>query len=336
MSSSTIFLIGPGFHRIGINQAVWEPATNTLHVESDEQLKQSSTYLLVVTEGIRDAAGKRLDGSKFLDDLTAHTKDPAVKVYRALLFAGLFVARVAGVKDQRDRDCEPVHDADDHRDVEEDPRAAQGGDACCPSFTLGSAGERTVFPLSTIHRDPVGPADRHRAELRKLVPAGARALGVPWLGRDRRVRLVLLARLRDGRQGDPGDRDAEGHARRAGHEQDRLHAVRPVGHEARRRLAGRDLRARLRRQPRRRSAGWSRPRSRARVSRRSRSTSSATGAVRSGRTPSCGPAEPARHALRRRPRVRPERQRHHRLDGRRERGRRYRRSSATATACDRP
>jgi hypothetical protein len=61
VSSSTVFLIGPHLNKIGINQAVWEPATNTLHVESDEQLEQQSTYLLVVTEGIEDAAGNPID-----------------------------------------------------------------------------------------------------------------------------------------------------------------------------------------------------------------------------------------------------------------------------------
>jgi Bacterial Ig-like domain len=61
VSSSTIFLIGPGGDVVGINQPVWEPLTNTLTVESDEQLAQDSTYLLVVTRGIRDANGRRLD-----------------------------------------------------------------------------------------------------------------------------------------------------------------------------------------------------------------------------------------------------------------------------------
>ena len=150
VSSSTIFLIGPGFHRIGINQAVWEPATNTLHVESDEQLKQSSTYLLVVTEGIRDAAGNRLDGSKFLDDLTAHTKDPAVKVYRALLFAGLFVARVAGVKAHEIATASLFTTQTITATSKKIRAQLKAATPAAPSFTLGSAGERTVFPLSTI------------------------------------------------------------------------------------------------------------------------------------------------------------------------------------------
>ena len=41
--------------RVGINQVVWDPATHTLHVESDELLDQHTRYALVVTGGVRDA-----------------------------------------------------------------------------------------------------------------------------------------------------------------------------------------------------------------------------------------------------------------------------------------
>src|SRR6266480_4968762 len=63
VSSSTVFLVGPGGHVVGINQAVWEPAANTLHVESDEQLAQDTTYLLVVSRGVRAADGSPLDAT---------------------------------------------------------------------------------------------------------------------------------------------------------------------------------------------------------------------------------------------------------------------------------
>ena len=42
----------------GINQVVWEPATNTLHAESDQLLDQHTRYLLVVTNGVSDGAGE--------------------------------------------------------------------------------------------------------------------------------------------------------------------------------------------------------------------------------------------------------------------------------------
>src|SRR5438876_12021147 len=89
VSSSTIFLVGPGDHVVGINQAVWEPLTNTLHVESDEQLAQDSTYLLVVTNGVHAADGTPITAT-FRHDLNyGQTKDPATKAYRKALLDAL-------------------------------------------------------------------------------------------------------------------------------------------------------------------------------------------------------------------------------------------------------
>src|SRR5204862_1072532 len=98
VSSSTIFLVGPGDHVVGINQPVWEPLDDTLYVESDQQLAQDSTYLLAVTRGIRDAHGKPLDITDFRGRLNhGHTKDPAVKAYREALLAALHSAFAAGI-----------------------------------------------------------------------------------------------------------------------------------------------------------------------------------------------------------------------------------------------
>src|SRR5881397_2118129 len=72
VSSSTVFLVrlgdvhgGRSRHVIGINQIVWDPATNTLHAESDEFLDQHTRYLLVVTDGVRDTAGRRVRAAAF-------------------------------------------------------------------------------------------------------------------------------------------------------------------------------------------------------------------------------------------------------------------------------
>ena len=63
VTSETVFLISlgdtldpsdQGGHRVGINQIVWDPATNTLHVESDELLDQHTRYGLIVTNGLHD------------------------------------------------------------------------------------------------------------------------------------------------------------------------------------------------------------------------------------------------------------------------------------------
>ncbi len=58
VSSSSVFLIRIPDHAItGINQIAWEPAADTLHVESDQLLRQHTTYILVVTNRVRDASG---------------------------------------------------------------------------------------------------------------------------------------------------------------------------------------------------------------------------------------------------------------------------------------
>ncbi len=71
---------------IGIDQAVWEPAANTLHAESAALLKQHETYLLVATTGLRSADGSPLDRTTFLRDLNfGQAKDEHTKLYRTAL-----------------------------------------------------------------------------------------------------------------------------------------------------------------------------------------------------------------------------------------------------------
>jgi Bacterial Ig-like domain len=151
VSSSTIFLVGPGFHKVGINQVVWEPAANTLHFESDEQLAQTSTYLLVVTNGVHGADGEPLDTTTFRHDLNfGQTKDPVEKAYRKSLLDGLSMARAVGVNSD-DIAGASLFTTQTITAISEKIRA-QIQAVAPPSarFDLGTSGERTVFPLSTI------------------------------------------------------------------------------------------------------------------------------------------------------------------------------------------
>jgi hypothetical protein len=79
---------------IGIDQAVWEPLTNTLHAESAELLKQDETYLLVATTGLRGSDGRPVDRTSFLHDLDfGQTQDLAAKLYRTRLRVALQTTR---------------------------------------------------------------------------------------------------------------------------------------------------------------------------------------------------------------------------------------------------
>ncbi len=148
VSSSTVFLVGAAGDVVGINQIVWEPASNTLHFESDEQLADSTTYLLVVTRGVRGADGAPLDATSFRHDLNfGQTKDPATKAYRRELLQALPMAKAGGANPS-DVAAASLFTTQSITPISRKIRGQlPGGEA---SFVLGTAGERTVFPLSSV------------------------------------------------------------------------------------------------------------------------------------------------------------------------------------------
>jgi hypothetical protein len=151
VSSQTVFLLGLSGRRIGINQIVWEPATNTLHVESDEQLSARSPYLLIVTRGVHGADGEPLDRTAFWRDvLFGRPADAAAKRYRTQLGLALAGAAIAGVHPSQIAGAS-VFTTQSIAAISQKIRAQiRASSPAAPSFTLGTAGERTVFPLSSV------------------------------------------------------------------------------------------------------------------------------------------------------------------------------------------
>jgi len=90
VSSANVFFLslgdtlgGAGGQVVGINQVVWDPATTTLHAESDELLDQHTRYALIVTNGIRDTAGDPVEPGPFRQALNfGQTRDARIKAYR--------------------------------------------------------------------------------------------------------------------------------------------------------------------------------------------------------------------------------------------------------------
>jgi Bacterial Ig-like domain len=146
VSAHSIFLVGPHDHVVGINQVVWEPAANTLHFESDEQLAQDSTYLLVVTKDVHDADGQPIKAT-FRHDLNlGQTQDPATKAYRKALLDALPMALAGGV------DPDQIADASlfTTQSIDAISRKIRAQLHATPvTFALGPAGQRTVFPAAT-------------------------------------------------------------------------------------------------------------------------------------------------------------------------------------------
>jgi hypothetical protein len=91
---------------VGINQVVWDVATNTLYAESDELLGQHTRYGLIVTRGVRDAWGNPVEAAeafrRFRHDLNAGQAghDPVLKSYRKALLDTLAAARAMGIAEQ--------------------------------------------------------------------------------------------------------------------------------------------------------------------------------------------------------------------------------------------
>src|SRR5262245_35376129 len=164
VNSTTVFLIklgdptAPeegGGQVVGINQTVWDVATNTLHVESDELLEQHTRYALFVTRGVRDADGQPVDPSeafeRFRHDLNfGQSADPALFKYREDLLDALSAAELAGVK-PKDVVTASVFTTMSATAVLEKIRDQIHAAIPEPAdFLLGPSGGRTVFDLADI------------------------------------------------------------------------------------------------------------------------------------------------------------------------------------------
>jgi fermentation-respiration switch protein FrsA (DUF1100 family) len=164
VSSTTVFLVklgdttslnDGGGQIVGINQTVWDGATNMLHVESDELLNQHTRYALIVTRGVHDAAGQPVEASdefaRFRHDLNfGQTDDAALKEYRKDLLSALEAAGQAGVA-EADVVTASVFTTQSATAILEKIRDQLHAATPAPAdFLLGANGERTVFNLADI------------------------------------------------------------------------------------------------------------------------------------------------------------------------------------------
>jgi Big-like domain-containing protein len=164
-TSANVFLVslgaippggGPAGPVIGINQVVWDPASEMLFVESDAFLDQHARYLLVATNGLRDGNGNSMRQSLAFQqfrDPALTPSDPQAQAYHtelvnalassALANAGVapdsIVAASVFVTQSVTAALEKMRDQ-----IKAAPAPA------APNFVLGSMGERTVFPLSNV------------------------------------------------------------------------------------------------------------------------------------------------------------------------------------------
>ena len=166
VNSSTVFLIklddptAPeegGGQVVGINQTVWDVATNTLHVESDELLEQHTRYALIVTRGVRDADGLPVEPSERVRALPARPQlrdrrtTPPCRSTGRTCSTPCRPPAGAGVAREGRRGSERLHHDEHHRRSwrrsatrSTRPRPRR------PTSTSGRAATRTVFRLDAV------------------------------------------------------------------------------------------------------------------------------------------------------------------------------------------
>jgi hypothetical protein len=175
VSSQTVFLVNlgntqsqgrPSGRVVGIDQVIWDVATNTLYMAADEQLDQHTRYALVVTRGVRDVAGNPIERAEPFRDLNRPLKlathDAGLIRYTAALMSGIAeVLSGGGVAPQNIAAVSVfttksvtaiIQKLRDHVRAADAPRPAD--------FLLGNDGSRTVFPLDEIATATFNRQDR--------------------------------------------------------------------------------------------------------------------------------------------------------------------------------
>ena len=130
-----------GDHIVGLNQIVWDPPSNTLHVESDQLLDQHTEYALVVTNGLRDTHGRPVQASEAFRDFRHQVRGD----YKHELLEAIHAAREVGVR-EGDIVTASVFTTESVTAVLEKIRdQIHAAPPPAADFNLGPDGERTVF-----------------------------------------------------------------------------------------------------------------------------------------------------------------------------------------------
>jgi hypothetical protein len=164
VTSQTVFLISlgdtlnpqdQGGQVVGINQIVWDPPTNTLHVESDQLLNQHTRYALIVTNGLDDANGQPVqpteDFEHFRHDLNfGQTDDPALTSYRKELLDALAATSQDGIPEKSVVVASVFTTESATAMLEKIRDQIHAATPAAADFLLGPNGERTVFNLDDV------------------------------------------------------------------------------------------------------------------------------------------------------------------------------------------
>ena len=143
---NTLDALDRGGRRIGINQAVWDPETNTLHVRSDESLDQHTRYALIVTRGLRDECGAAVEAGDEFRRFRHTVRGP----YKQALLEAIHAARQLGIRED-DIAVVSVFTTQSFSHIVERMRdAVSAAPAPILDFGVGPGGARAVFDAAQI------------------------------------------------------------------------------------------------------------------------------------------------------------------------------------------
>jgi hypothetical protein len=155
VTSQTVFLISlgsvlphgnAGNRVIGINEVVWDPATLTLHVESDEFLDQHTRYGLIVTRGVRDVSGAPVEATEAFRQF----RQTVGGNYKQALLDAIHAARSLGVRED-DIGVASVFTTQSVTPVMEKIRDQIKAAIPPPAdFLLGPGRRRTIFSIDDV------------------------------------------------------------------------------------------------------------------------------------------------------------------------------------------
>ena len=165
-----------GGHIVGINQVVWDPATNTLHVKSNEFLDQHTRYGMIVTNQLRDGQGRPVEASERFRRFRQAVRGE----YKQALLEAIHAARRIGVRENEIVTASVFTTQSLTAILEKIRDQIKAATPEPANFNLGPVATRTVFPLNEVTGitfnpqtrvdGPLGPSVAVRIDLLDIFP----------------------------------------------------------------------------------------------------------------------------------------------------------------------
>ena len=152
VTSSNLFLVAIDHDElVEINQLVWDPESTTLHVESDNLLRQHTRYAVIATRRIRDPQGRHIEATQaFRDFLAEPCAGERECDYQRALLEGVAAAERLGTPADQVASASVFTTLSSTAVMEKIRDQIKATTPAAIDFLLGPDGSRTVFARGAI------------------------------------------------------------------------------------------------------------------------------------------------------------------------------------------